>query len=177
MFNDLVVAATLLALASCAPSDATEPPPSAEARSWWEWHDAKGATDDAVLAALNGPQGADYPKAVAIIRSSGRPPSVIDLQLGELIASAYDGSKSAVPPRESLSEGIRLLEKAALGKGEGAQRAPSALQTIFRRGLGTPSNRVMEADPEIAACWLAVEEDRPEDPRRCIALRLKRMRK
>lgn len=166
--------AMILTLASCAPSNATQTRSGEEPElSWWQWHDKKRATDAAVEEAENDPRGADMLKAVTIIRQSGRPPDIVNLQVGGMIVGSY-ARPPRVYPRESLAEGFALLEKAAVGGGEGQQVAPQRLRMWFERGVGQAPDQAMKPDPVVAACWLAVEERRPEDPHRCIALRKQR---
>lgn len=165
----IVALLTATALGACqVAADQAKP---AETGSFQDWHEQKLAADAIVGEALNGPNGADFPKALAALRAADRPASVKDLELGQLIVSYYIDPGRARPPVESLSDGLFLLERAALGDGEGAALAPERLTRIFEAGVGPAGKQVLAPNPQIAACWRNVHAGKSTDRAACTKMR------
>ncbi|MGI4878664.1 MAG: hypothetical protein ACRYG4_14385 [Janthinobacterium lividum] len=166
-----LLASMILGACGVAEQASADKAESPKAERFLDWHDKKLATDAEVGEALNGANGADFPKAVAALRAADRPPSVKDLQLGELIVSYYNDPSRSRPPVESLVDGLALLERASLGDGEGAKLAPERLARIFETGVGPANKQILAAKPVIANCWRRVHTGESVDRAACIKLR------
>lgn len=158
----LLLASLAVALAACSPV-------AQHADNSLAAHQDKRATDSAVSAALNGGGPADYPRAIAAIEQSGRPQGVIDLQVGDMILSAYRDGPPAILPRQSVGEGLGRLERAATGSGESKETAPQHLQLWFERGAGA----ALKPDPALAQCWQGVADGKGSAAA-CVEMRAKR---
>jgi hypothetical protein len=159
-----VILAVLL-LAGCSPA-AQEANGASETT---RWHEDKRTTDAEVGEALNGGGAADYPRAIGAIEKSGRPKSVVDRQVGDLILSAYRDGPPARMPAQSATDGVARLEAAATGTGEGVAGARQSLRLWFERGAGA----ALPPDPALAGCWGEAEAGK-RDGAACVALRQKR---
>lgn len=82
--------------------------------------------------------------------------------------------RSARRPPETLEQGLRMMEDASVAPGQQSEANVQQLRFLFERGNGTPPI-TFPKDPEVAACWLAVERRRSDDRASCIALRRKRL--
>lgn len=143
------------------------------AQSWWQWHDDVRAVDRAVDEAINEPGGGNYVKAVEVVRSSDFPPAVKQFQVGQLIIGGITERADKRPP-ETMEQGLRMMEDASIAPGQKSEANVQQLRFLFERGAGTPP-AVFPKDPEVAACWLRVEQRRTDDRARCIALRRQRL--
>lgn len=162
------------AISGCSAGDPTSASHDAnDDAAWRSWHADRQSVDRMVETAINEPGGGDYAKAADAIRTSGRPPAVKQFQLGQIIVGA-NMERARTRPPETLEQGLRMMEDATLAPGEKDQGAVQQLRFLFERGDGTPP-RAFPTDPQVAACWLAVEERRSDDPARCIALRRTRL--
>ncbi|HEY4251810.1 MAG TPA: hypothetical protein VGM87_11435 [Roseomonas sp.] len=153
-----------LLLAGCVPAG-----PAPDAGAAMRWHEERRATDIEVSAALNGAGGADYPRAIAAIERSGRPRSVIDRQVGDLILSAHRDGLPATMPAQPAAEGIARLEATAAANGEAAAGARQSLRLWFERGAGA----ALPPDPALARCWGEAAAGR-RGGAACVALRQQR---
>ncbi|WP_158266318.1 hypothetical protein [Allosphingosinicella deserti] len=126
-----------------------------------------------VAEAINEPGGGDYAKAADAIRNSSRPPAVKQFQVGQLIVGGIMEGGKRLPP-ESMEQGLRMMEDSAVAPGQKDEGAVQQLRMLFERGDPNPPNS-FPRDPEVASCWLDVEEDRSNDAARCIALRRQRL--
>jgi hypothetical protein len=163
----------LLTPACSGGSVATSGQASDDASSWWQWHAEKRSVDRVVSEAINEPGGGDYAKAADAIRQSNRPPAVKQFQVGMLILGGHMEKSSKRPP-ETLEEGLKMMEDATIAPGQKSEGAVQQLRFLFERGDGKPPV-TFPKNAEVAACWLAVEEGRSDDPARCIALRRERL--
>ncbi|WP_158266317.1 hypothetical protein [Allosphingosinicella deserti] len=127
----------------------------------------------AVSEAINEPGGGNYAKAADAIRNSSRPPAVKQFQIGRLIVRGFMRGSTRRPP-ESMEQGLRMMEDSAVAPGHEEGVAAQQLRMLFERGGVTPPNS-FPRDPEVAACWLELEEERSADAARCIALRRQRL--
>jgi hypothetical protein len=140
--------------------------------SWLTWHAEKQGVDMVVLNAINH-EPPDYATAVDAIRKSNRPPADTKFEVGQLIVGGIMERSPRRSP-ETLEEGLRMMEDAALVFGPKDLSAVQQLRFLFERGDGTPPN-AFPADKLVAACWLNVEEHRSVDIQQCIDLRRKRL--
>lgn len=146
---------------------------SGEALSWWGWHGDKQDVEQAVTAAINAPGGGDYAKAVDTVKKSDFPSAVKQFQIGQLIVDGVlEGSRKR--PRETLEQGLRMMEDAAVSPGQRDESNVQQLRFLFERGGGKPP-LTFPTDAAVAACWLSVERDENDDRARCIALRRQRL--
>lgn len=170
----LVITGALAASAACtdvAPFSQTQM--SEEAASWWQWHGEQQEIEMAVGNAINEPGGGDYAEAVEIIRRSAQPPAVKRFQVGQLIVEGrLRGSRK--PAAETMEQGVRMMEDATLVSGPRDESDVQTLRLLFAQGGPEPSTN-FPTDPEVAACWLAIEQKRAADPARCIALRRRKL--
>lgn len=136
-------------------------------------HSDRVSVEQGVLEAINEPNGGDYARAVAIIRASGRPDGVINFETGQLVVDSFDhpGSRR---PTETLQKGLDLMEQAAVASSESRDVAQQRLRMIFERGIG-PTRSAIPIDRVVADCWHKLENGRPGDPARCVALRRERL--
>jgi hypothetical protein len=160
-------------LAGCSNGDATDSGNQYEAQSWSTWHDEKQQVDRTVLKAINEPDGGDYATAADAIRHSNRPPAVKQFQLGQLIVGGFMAKSKRRPP-ESLEQGMRMMEDSAFVPGQKPLSLAQQMHFLFGPAEGAEEENFL-VDPQIAACWREIDEDRANDPARCIALRRQRM--
>jgi hypothetical protein len=162
------------AIGSCSNGDTVTVTQNAEdGGSWEDWHAGKRSVDRVVDAAISETGGGDYAKAADAIRGSSRPPAVKRFELGQLIVGGIMEGAPKRPP-ENLEQGLRMMEDSTVTAGQKDEGAVQQLRFLFERGDGKPPH-AFPTDPQVAACWLAVEERRSDDPARCIALRRSRM--
>jgi hypothetical protein len=148
--------------------------------SFWNWHGEKREFEEKEQALYDAPGGADYPAIIALHRNSGRPDDIISLSIGMAIIGSYEDNKAAKRPKETLEQGFQMLEKlsARADNSEGSISVDQRLRLSFERGLGDAPNYIMAPIPQLAQCWMKVEEDsydeKIDDPaqiQKCIALR------
>ncbi len=158
----------------CSNGDTRTVPQNADDGGTWQISHAENQdVDQTVAAAINEPGGGDYAKAADAIRRSSRPPAVKQFQVGQLIVGGIMEAARKRPP-EGLDLGLRMMEDSTMAAGQKDEGAVQQLRFLFERGDGRPPN-AFPADPQVAACWLAIEERRSNDPARCIALRRSRI--
>jgi hypothetical protein len=171
--HGMLAAALTLVLSGCSSEGSTSPHNAEEAQSWWAWHTEKQDVSRAVLEAINEPGGGDYAKAVDVVHRSSRPPAVKQYEIGQLIVGGImENAKKR--PAETLEQGLRMIEDSTVAKGQKSLGVAQRLRLLFERGDGKPPH-TFPKDAAVAACWLGVEEERSNDPARCIALRRQRL--
>lgn len=131
-------------------------------------HDERLSTDAAMNDAINGPAGADYVRALELVRGSNRTQAEKDLTGGMLILQSREGQARRRPP-ETIADGMMLVECAATGQGTVARAAAGQLRRVFQRGMGSPTP-VIAPDRAVAECWQGVVSGGGDAPR-CVALR------
>jgi hypothetical protein len=148
--------------------------------SFWNWHGEKREFEEKEQALYDAPRGPDYPVIIALHRNSGRPDDIIAMSVGMAIIGSYEDNKVEKRPKETLEQGFQMLEKlsARADDSEGAVSVNQRLRLWFEQGVGDASNYVMAPIPQLAQCWMKVEEDgydeKIDDPaqiQKCIALR------
>jgi hypothetical protein len=170
----LSVLCMAVAVGGCSNGDTVTVTHNAEdGGSWANWHAEKRSVDRVADAAINQPGGGDYAKAADAIRGSSRPPAVKQFEMGQLIVGGIMDDAPRRPP-EDLEQGLRMMEDSNVTAGQKDEGAVQQLRFLFERGDGKPPHG-FPTDPQVAACWLAVEERRSDDPAGCIILRRSRM--
>ena len=94
-----------------------------------------------------------------------------DFAVGEIILQGYSDDSAAQPPRETIEEGLALIEAAALA---GHQQAVSALAATFHTGLSrrTVDGFLVKPDAALNQCWEDTKESM-QMARSCIDMRKK----
>lgn len=146
-------------------------------------HDRAGdqRSEQAMAVALNDGPRPDFARAIAILRASRLPQPAKDLRGGMMVLQSR-AVPNAVRSADTLVQGLALVERAALTRGEIGRAAPQQLRLVFERGIGTPPDRIAP-DPAIARCWRALEGrwdgrrvvHAAGDPATCITLRRQRL--
>ena len=172
--STLAAGALGLALCGCSDGETSRAAQDGQdASSWWAWHTEQQDIEMAVSEAINEPGGGDYANAADAIRNSSRPPAVKQFQIGQLIVGGIMERGKRLPP-ESMEQGLRMMEDSTVAPGQKDEGAVQQLRMLFERGDPNPPNS-FPRDPEVASCWLDVEDDRSNDAARCIALRRQRL--
>lgn len=142
-------------------------------QDWQTWHANKRDVERAMDAAIDAPGGGDWARAVQIMRDSDWPPAVKDHQIGMMVINSYR-QPVARRPKETLEQGLELLESAAQQPGETRGYTPQHLRIIFERGGGRAPDNI-PVDPVVAQCWRGLEGGGAGDPARCVQLRRERL--
>ena len=89
-----------------------------------------------------------------------------DFAIGEIILQGHTDPHAAQAPRESIAEGLDLIEGAALA---GHRQAISALAATFHTGLfrATADAFLLKPDAALSACWERAKE-KPAMARLCV---------
>ena len=115
-------------------------------------------------------QGGRYADAVQLARQAHVPKAESDFAVGNLILQGHADARAAQVPRETIEDGLRMIEGAAL---VGHQQAISSLAATFNTGLGGAGNAfLIQPDARLNRCWDDVKSA-PQKARSCIDMRRK----
>lgn len=126
------------------------------------------ALNKQIVSAL---QARRYADAVALARRSKVAQAESDFGVGEIILQGHEDTGAVQAPRETIDEGLQLVEAAALA---GHQQAISSLAATFHTGLrGKADAFLMSPDAPLSQCWEATKE-KPQLAPSCVDRRRKR---
>jgi hypothetical protein len=117
-------------------------------------------------------KGRRYADAIESTRRSAPSVAERDFAVGVLVLEGRADARAVQPPRESVSQGLALIEASALA---GHAQAVATLATTFAHGMGgMPGYAPLIApDPRLGDCWNQAR-DRPERAAECVAMRAAR---
>lgn len=129
------------------------------------------APDDLNKQIVSALQRRRYADAAALARQAKVPQTESDFGVGEIILQGHEDAAAAQAPRETIEEGLRLIEGAALA---GHQQAVSSLAGTFRTGLlhGRADAFLLSPDAQLSECWDSTKE-KPQLAASCIDRRRK----
>lgn len=115
-------------------------------------------------------QGGRYADAVQLARQARVTKAESDFAAGELILQGHTDSRATQVPRETVEDGLRLIEGAALA---GHQQAVSSMAATFQTGLrGVGDAFLVQPDTALNRCWEGAKSA-PERARSCVDMRRK----
>jgi len=116
-------------------------------------------------------QSGRYSDAIHLSRQAKVSEAERDFAVGEIILQGRSDNQTSQPPVESVEEGLRLVEAAALA---GHQPAISSLAATFRTGLQKADETfLVKPDGQLNGCWEGAKA-RPAAARACVDMRRKR---
>ena len=111
-----------------------------------------------------------YADAVQLARQAPVAKAESEFAVGSLILQGRADVHAAQVPRETIEDGLRMIEGAAL---TGHQQAISSLAATFNTGLGVAGDAFLIApDAAISRCWEDVKSA-PQRARSCVDMRRK----
>lgn len=141
---------TLILLSACTPKSRDDN----SANAWSAWHEQHLATEEMISAALNGPAGPDYAKAIGIVEASNRTPAQVARETGNLFLLSCREDRA--PCRgQGAALGLNRLARAARMSGETADLARKDLSRWYRAGAGA----ALPSDADRAVCWQTARTD------------------
>jgi hypothetical protein len=113
-----------------------------------------------------------YTDAAVLARRAKVSKAESDFAVGEIILQGHADARAAQVPRETIEEGLDLIEAAALA---GHQQAISGLAATFHTGLHrkTDDAFLLEPDAGLSQCWDTTKA-MPQKARSCVDMRKKR---
>lgn len=116
-------------------------------------------------------QGGRYADAVVLARQAKVSKAESEFAVGEIILQGHSEARAAQAPRETIEEGLELIEAAALA---GHQQAVSALAATFHTGLhrGATDAFLLKPNAALSQCWENAKAT-PQMPRSCVDMRRK----
>jgi hypothetical protein len=112
-----------------------------------------------------------YADAVDLARRAKVSKAESEFAVGEIILQGHSEARAAQAPRETIEEGLELIEAAALA---GHQQAVSALAATFHTGLhrGDVDAFLLKPDAALSQCWEDTKTT-PQTARSCVDMRRK----
>ena len=128
-----------------------------------------GDVNEQIVSAL---QRGRYADAVVLARQAKVSKPESDFAVGEIILQGHTDDRAAQTPRETIEEGLELIEAAAL---VGHQQAVSALAATFSTGLSHTGvdSFLLKPDAALSQCWEQTKA-KPQKARACMDMRTKR---
>jgi hypothetical protein len=125
-----------------------------------------GELNKQIVSAL---QRGRYADAADLARLAKVSKAESDFAVGEIILQGLTDPSAAQAPRETIEEGLELIESAALA---GHQQAISALAATFHTGLLRTTGKAFSLKPDAALnqCWESTKE-KPQMARACVDMR------
>jgi len=121
-----------------------------------------------ILGAL---QSGRYSDAIRLSRQAKVSQVERDFAVGEIILQGHSDDGASQVPVESVEEGLRLVEGAALA---GHQPAISSLAATFRTGLHKANDTFwVKPDGPLNSCWESAKES-PAAAHSCVEMRKRR---
>jgi hypothetical protein len=117
-------------------------------------------------------QRGHYADAVVLARQAKVSKPESDFAVGEIILQGHTDDRAAQTPRETIEDGLKLIEAAAL---VGHQQAVSALAATFSTGLSRTGvdSFLLKPDAALSQCWEQTKA-KPQKARACMDMRTKR---
>ena len=161
--------AVAISLGGCNHTNPKVPAAAGDAKRSGSVTQEAGDLNRQIMAAL---QGRRYADAVALARRAKVSQAEADFAVGEIILQGHEDAVAAQAPRESIEEGLMLIETSALA---GHQQAIASLAATFHTGLpgtGAADAFLLGPDARLAQCWEDAK-DKPTLAPSCVYLRRK----
>ena len=112
-----------------------------------------------------------YADAAGLARRARVSKAESEFAVGEIILQGHSDARATQAPRETIEEGLALIEAAALA---GHQQAVSALAATFHTGLlrGADDAFLLKPDAALSQCWDSTKA-KPQMAPSCVDMRRK----